>query len=33
VLLIVHRPESAAHADRTVHLRDGRIVATTAAAA
>jgi len=33
VLLIVHRPELAAHADRIVHLRDGRIVATTAAAA
>jgi ABC-type multidrug transport system fused ATPase/permease subunit len=33
VLLMVHRPELAALADRIVHLRDGRIVETTAAAA
>jgi ATP-binding cassette, subfamily C, bacterial CydD len=33
VLLIVHRPELAARADRIVHLREGRIVETAAAAA
>jgi ATP-binding cassette, subfamily C, bacterial CydD len=33
VLLIVHRPELAARADRIVHLRDGRIVEPAAAAA
>jgi ATP-binding cassette subfamily C protein CydD len=33
VLLIVHRPELAARADRIVHLRDGRIVEAAAAAA
>jgi ATP-binding cassette, subfamily C, bacterial CydD len=33
VLLIVHRPELAARADRIVHLQDGRIVETAAAAA
>ena len=33
VLLIVHRPELAARADRIVHLHDGRIVETAAAAA
>jgi ATP-binding cassette subfamily C protein CydD len=33
VLLIVHRPELAARADRVVHLRDGRIAETAAAAA
>jgi ATP-binding cassette, subfamily C, bacterial CydD len=33
VLLIVHRPELAARADRIVHLHEGRIVETAAAAA
>jgi thiol reductant ABC exporter CydD subunit len=33
VLLIVHRPELAALADRVVHLREGRIVAPAAEAA
>jgi ABC-type multidrug transport system fused ATPase/permease subunit len=33
VLLIVHRPELAARADRIVHLREGRIVGPAAAAA
>jgi ABC-type multidrug transport system fused ATPase/permease subunit len=33
VLLIVHRPELAAGADRIVHLQDGRIVEPAAAAA
>ena len=33
VLLIVHRPELAARADRIVHLHQGRIVETAAAAA
>jgi ATP-binding cassette, subfamily C, bacterial CydD len=33
VLLIVHRPELAARADRLVHLHEGRIVETAAAAA
>ena len=33
VLLIVHRPELAARADRIVHVQEGRIVETTAAAA
>jgi ATP-binding cassette subfamily C protein CydD len=33
VLLIVHRPELAARADRIVHLNEGRIVETAAAAA
>jgi ATP-binding cassette, subfamily C, bacterial CydD len=33
VLLIVHRPELVAHADRIVHLQEGRIVETAAAAA
>ena len=33
VLLIVHRPELAARADRIVHLQEGRIVETAAAAA
>ena len=33
VLLIVHRPELAARADRIVHLQDGRIVEPAAAAA
>ena len=33
VLLIVHRPELAARADRIVHLQEGRIVETSAAAA
>lgn len=33
VLLIVHRPELAARADRIVYLQDGRIVETAAAAA
>jgi ABC-type multidrug transport system fused ATPase/permease subunit len=33
VLLIVHRPELAARADRIVHLLEGRIVETAAAAA
>jgi ATP-binding cassette subfamily C protein CydD len=33
VLLIVHRPELAAHADRIVHLQHGRIVEPKAAAA
>jgi ATP-binding cassette, subfamily C, bacterial CydD len=33
LLLIVHRPELAARADRIVHLQEGRIVETSAAAA
>ena len=33
VLLIVHRPELAARADRIVQLQEGRIVETAAAAA
>jgi ATP-binding cassette, subfamily C, bacterial CydD len=33
VLLIVHSPDLAARADRVVHLREGRIVETVAAAA